>query len=341
MSTEDGSEVTTPPDADPTRRRALSIGFGVLAVPVIGAAGYQSIRAADQGTSVRSNLTLVAPAAAGGGWDAFQREMQEAMRANGLVGNVQVLNIPGAGGTIAVGSMKERNTPNYLMVGGTGQIAAHAQFDTPSKITELTPIAKVVEELFLVNVPADSPYKDLQSLVDAWRENPKEIAWTGGGSSDQMVITELALAAGIKPTEITYIPSSGGGEAIQAMLNGTAQASSGGFPDIYPQVQSGRLRGLGVAAKERLDGVDIPTMPEQGFDVTLTNWRAQFAPPNATEEDVAEFVELIKETTATAEWKDAVERNYWVESPIYGQDLKDYIQAEIDKIGSLIEEMGV
>lgn len=341
MAPDDGSADTAPPDADPTRRRALGIGFGVLAVPVIGAAGYQSVRAADQGTSVRSNLTLVAPAAAGGGWDAFQREMQEAMRANGLVGNVQVLNIPGAGGTIAVGSMLERNTPNYLMVGGTGQIAAHAQFDTPSRLSELTPIAKVVEELFLVNCPADSPYETLDDLVEAWRKDPKQIAWTGGGSSDQMVITELALAAGIDPADITYIPSSGGGEAIQAMLNGTAQASSGGFPDIYPQVQSGRLRGLGVAAKERLEGVDIPTMPEQGYDVTLTNWRAQFAPPNASEEDVAEFVELMKETTATAEWQDAVERNYWVEDPMYGQELKDYMQSEIEKIGSLIKEMGV
>ncbi len=341
ISPDDGGVDDAPPAAHPSRRRALGIGFGALAVPVIGAAGYESVRAADQGTSVRSNLTLIAPAAAGGGWDTFQREMQEAMRANRLVGNVQVLNIPGAGGTIAVGSMKKRTTPSYLMVGGTGQIAATAQFGTPSRITDLTPVARVVEELFLVNVPADSPHKDLDSLVRAWRKDPKKIAWTGGGSSDQMVITELALAAGIDPADITYIPSSGGGEAIQAMLNGTAQASSGGFPDIYPQVQSGRLRGLGVASKKRLKGVDIPTMPEQGYDVTLTNWRAQFAPPGASKEDVAELVRLMEETTATAEWKDAVERNYWVEVPLSGQAFDEFIRAEIDKIGSLIEEMGV
>ena len=340
MAPSDESTPTASAASDLTRRRALGIGFGVIAVPVIGAAGYQSIRAADQGTNLRSNLTLVAPAAAGGGWDAFQREMQEAMRTNGLVGNVQVLNIPGAGGTIAVGSMMERNTPNYLMVGGTGQIAAHAQYDTPSDIVDLTPIARVVEELFLINVPAKSPFKDLQSLVDAWRENPKEIAWTGGGSSDQMVITELALAAGVKPSDITYIPSSGGGEAIQAMLNGTAQASSGGFPDIYPQVQSGRLRGLGIASKTPLEGVDIPTMPELGFDVTLTNWRGQFAPPGLSEEHVAEYVKLLEETTATAEWKDAVKRNYWVEVPLSGAEFDTFIQEEVDKIGSLIKEMG-
>lgn len=91
----------TPPDQtqtlpNPTRRRAFNIGFGVLAAPVIGAAAYQSIRAGSGGTDVSANLTLVAPAAAGGGWDAFQREMQQAMRANRLVGNVQVVNVPGA-----------------------------------------------------------------------------------------------------------------------------------------------------------------------------------------------------------------------------------------------------
>jgi len=339
MPSADGSAPAAAPGADLTRRRALSLGFGALAVPVIGAAGYQSVRAAEQGPDIRSNLTLLAPAAAGGGWDAFQREMQEAMRANGLVGNVQVLNVPGAGGTIAIGSLEQRNTANYLMVGGTGQIAAHAQNDTPSELSDVVPVARVIEEYAIVTVPADSPHQDLQSLVDAWVEDPEALAWTGGGSSDQMVMTELALAAEVAPSDTTWIPSSGGGEAIQALLNGSAQASTGGFADMYPQVETGRLRGLGLAAPERLDGIDIPTMTEQGFDVTLTNWRAMFAPPVADEEQLADFRKLLEETTATEEWKAAVERNYWVEVPATGEEFTDFIASETEKITSLIEEM--
>lgn len=330
---------TAAPGTDPTRRRALGIGFGVLAVPVIGAAAFQSVRAAEQGPDVRANLTLIAPAAAGGGWDLFQREMQAAMRTNGLVGNVQVLNVPGADGTIATGSLEQRSTAGYLMVGGTGHLAAEAQRDAPAKLSEVTPVARVIEEYAIVTVPADSPYEDLQSLVDAWLEDPKALAWTGGGSSDQMVMTELALAAEVDPAETTWIPSDGGGEAIQAMLNGSAEASTGGFADMYPQVESGRLRALGIAAKERLDGVDVPTMTEQGFDVTLTNWRAVFAPPIADEDQLADFRALIEETTATKEWKAAVKRNYWVEFPATGQELQDFIDAERTKIGRLIKEM--
>lgn len=332
-------EESVPLPAHPSRRRALSIGFGVLAVPVIGTAAYQSIRAAAGGPNVRANLTLVAPAAAGGGWDAFQREMQQAMRKNSLVGNVQVLNIPGAGGTIAIGSVSQLNEPNTLMVGGTGQIAAQIQFDTASVITDVAPIARVVEEYALVTVPADSPHQDLDSLVTAWQEDPAGTAWTGGGSFDQLVMTDLALNAGISPGDTTYIPSDGGGEAIQALLNGTAQATAGGFADMLPQIQSGRLRGLGVVAPERLDGIDMPTLTELGYDVTLTNWRALFAPPVVTDEETADLEQLIAEAIETPEWKDAVKRYYWKEVPVGSEELVQYVADETERIAALFEEI--
>lgn len=314
--------------------------FAVVAALVIGTASYFSIQSATGGPDIRANLTLVAPAAAGGGWDTFQREQQQAMRTNGIVNNVQVLNIPGAGGTIALGQVSTLTEPSTLMVGGSGHIAAQIQFDTPSKISDVTPIARVVEEYDIVTVPADSPYQDLDELVSAWQEEPARVTWTGGGSFDQLVMTELALAAGVPPAETTYIPSDGGGEAIQALLNGTAMASTGGFADMYPQVEAGRLRVLGIAAEERLSGTDIPTLTEQGYDVTLTNWRALFAPPGVNEEQVAELLTITEETTATQEWKDTVQRNYWTEVPLEGEDLAQFIEDETARIAELFEEMG-
>lgn len=335
----DRADTDGAPSSHPTRRRALTIGFAALAVPVIGAAGYQSVKAASGGPSIRANLTLVAPAASGGGWDAFQRELQQAMRANQLVGNVQVLNIPGAGGTIAIGSLARLNQPTTLMVGGTGQIAAQIQFGTPSQIGDVTPIARVVEEYDLIAVDADAPYQTLDELVSAWQEDTPSVAWTGGGSFDQLVATDLALAAEVAPSDITYIPSDGGGEAIQAILNGTAQATAGGFADIYPQVESGRLRALGLVAPQSLDGVDLPTLVDQGYDVTLTNWRALFAPPVVTEAEVAEYEALLEEAFATPEWQAAVERYNWVEVPLQGAELQAYIEEEIDRIGGLFAEI--
>lgn len=333
-----------PAEDPPTRSRANTTGtvvFGVIAAVVIGLASFFSIQSASGGTDVRSNLTLIAPAAAGGGWDTFQRELQQAMRTNGLVNNVQVVNVPGAGGTIGLGVLSQQPEPNNLLVGGSGHIAAQIQFDTASRIQDVTPIAKVLEEYDIVVVPADSPYGSMDELIQAWQQDPRGLPWTGGGSFDQLVMTEIALAAGIQASETTYIPSDGGGEAIQALLNGTAAASAGGFADMYPQVESGRLKVLGVVAEERLPGSeDIPTLVEQGYDVTITNWRALFAPPTATEEQVDELQDLVAEAVATPEWQATVERNYWRESPMQDEEFEQYIEDETDRITTLFEEMG-
>ncbi|MBO0595502.1 tripartite tricarboxylate transporter substrate binding protein [Nesterenkonia sp. E16_7] len=336
------SQQATPDSASPSRRkRILTGGFAVVAVGCVAAASFFSIQAASGGTDVRNNVTLIAPAAAGGGWDTFQRELQQSMQTNDLVNNVQVINVPGAGGTIAIGNVAQLPEANNLMVGGTGQIAAQIQFGTPSRLQDVTPVAKVLEEYDIVVVPADSPHETMDDLVEAWQENPSGTPWTGGGSFDQLVMTEIALVAGISPGETTYIPSDGGGEAIQALLNGTAVAAAGGFADMYPQVESGRLRVLGVAAEDRLAGEDdIPTLAEEGYDVTLTNWRALFAPPSATEEEVTELRELVDEAVATPEWAATVERNYWREAPLQGEELDQYIADETERIGGLFEEMG-
>ncbi|NUL47728.1 tripartite tricarboxylate transporter substrate binding protein [Cellulosimicrobium funkei] len=329
------------------RPRTRSIGtaiFAVLAAAVIGVASFFSIQSASGGTDVRSNLTLIAPAAAGGGWDTFQRELQQAMRTNGLVNNVQVVNVPGAGGTIGVGVLSQQPEANNLMVGGSGQITAQIQFDTSSRIQDVTPVAKVLEEYDIVAVPADSPYESMADIMEAWTQDPRGVAWTGGGSFDQLVMTDIALDAGIPVAETTYIPSDGGGEAIQALLNGTADVTAGGFADIYPQVESGRLRVLGVVAEDRLSGTPeieaIPTLVEQGIDVTITNWRALFAPPSATEEEVDQLQELVAEAVATPEWQATVERNYWREAPLQDEEFEQYIQDETDRIATLFEEIG-
>ncbi|MGJ9372409.1 tripartite tricarboxylate transporter substrate binding protein [Nesterenkonia sp. CF4.4] len=321
-------------------KKVLTAVFAVVAVICVGLASFFSVQAASGGTDVRNTMTLIAPAAAGGGWDTFQRELQQSMQNNDLVNNVQVINVPGAGGTIALGNMSQLPDANNLMVGGTGQIAAQIQFDTPSQLQDVTPVAKVLEEYDIVVVPADSPHETMDDLVQAWQEDPSGTPWTGGGSFDQLVMTEIALSADISPGDTTYIPSDGGGEAIQALLNGTAVAAAGGFADMYPQVESGRLRVLGVAAEDRLEGVDdIPTLPEEGYDVTLTNWRALFAPPSATEEEVAELRELVDEAVATPEWAATVERNYWREAPLQGDELDQYIADETERIAGLFEEI--
>lgn len=323
------------------RRTALRIIGGAIAAASIGVAAFGSISSAAVGSDIHSSLTIIAPAAAGGGWDTVAREMQQAQRANGLSANVQVVNMPGAGGTIALGNLSTlEGQANTMLVGGTGLLAATIQYGSDATLDDVTSLAVVFEEYDVIVVPADSPYETLDDLVEAWRADPKSIPWTGGGSFDQLVVTDLALAAGIEPTDTTYISSDGGGEAVAALLNGTAQAATGGYPDNIDQIESGRLRALAIVAEDRIDGVDIPTAREQGYDITLANWRMLAAPAGLSEEETTGLSDLVADTLATPEWAAAVDRYHWTEQVITGEELDDFLVEERDRIARLYEEMG-
>lgn len=323
------------------RRNVGRVIGGLVAVASIGIASYGSISSAAAGQDVHASLTIVAPAAAGGGWDTVARELQQAQKANSLVNNVQVVNMPGAGGTIALGNVVNlEGRANNLLVGGTGLLAASVQYSSDKTYDDVTNLAVLFEEYDVIVVPADSPYKTLDDLVTAWREDPASLPWTGGGSFDQLVVTDLALEAGITPTETTYISSDGGGEAIQALLNGTAAAATGGYPDNIDQIESGRLRALALVAEEPVDGIDIPTAREQGYDITLSNWRSLSAPPGITDEQIESLDELIAESLATDEWQDAVERYHWTVNVRTGDELQEFLAEETERIEMLYKEMG-
>lgn len=90
------SQQAIPDAAPPSRTKKILTGaFAVVAVGCVAAASFFSIQSASGGTDVRGNMTLIAPAAAGGGWDTFQRELQQSLQTNDLVSNVQVINVPG------------------------------------------------------------------------------------------------------------------------------------------------------------------------------------------------------------------------------------------------------
>ncbi len=333
---------TTGTPAGPRARRPVArvVGATVAAVS-IAVAAFGSVTSAAAGGDPTRSVTLVAPAAAGGGWDGVARSMQQAQRANGIVNSVQVVNMPGAGGTIALGNVARlAGQTDTLLVGGTGLLAAEIQFGSAVTHDDITPLAVTVEEYDVIVVPADSPYETLDDLVSAWRERPGSVPWTGGGSFDQLVVTDLAVSAGIDPKDTNYIPSDGGGEAIQALLNGTAAAASGGYPDNIDQIESGRLRALALVAADPVEGIDIPTAVEQGHDVTLTNWRMIAAPGGLDDDQRTQLTDIVLDTVDTPEWADAMERYHWTERIITGGDLDTFIDEERERIQGLYEELG-
>ena len=246
--------------------------IGILAVIVLAVFAVRDARGSAQGAGARSQLTLIAPAAVGGGWDLVARESQQALRSDGIVNSVNVVNVPGAGGTIGLSQLiGMEGDGSTMMVTGTVMLGGITQAGGQRDLEDTTVIARLAEDFEVIAVPADSEFKTLDDLLEAWKKDPGAMPIGGGsaGGIDHLVAAQLARAAGIDPEELHYTPHSGGGELTQS-LTSTAQGTVGvgisGYNDFRDLIEGGRLRALAVVAPERLEGVDTPTMEELGYE---------------------------------------------------------------------------
>ena len=161
------------PPADPPRQRSWrTVAWAVIATVVV-VAGFVSTLGSEGGDSARARLALIAPAAPGGGWDLVARESQQALKADGIVNNVQVVNIPGAAGTIGLGQLADMNgQAGTMMVTGTVMVGGIIANGSPTTLADVTPIARLAEDFEVLVVPAASPHQDLRGFLDAWKADP-------------------------------------------------------------------------------------------------------------------------------------------------------------------------
>lgn len=329
--------------SDRTRLRRFGlVVFGIVCVVVIALASVNA-SASGAGNDARSKLTLIAPADAGGGWDGAAREAQQAMRSQGIVNNVQVVNIPGAGGTIGLNQLAGMHGENTtMMVMGITMLGAININGSETTIDDATPIARLTEDYDVIVVPADAPYDSIDDLIAEWKKNSKSFAIGGGslGSLDQMIATQLAQSGGIEPTDVNYIAYSGGAELATSLLSGTIKASVSGYADFEAQIESGSLKALAVSAPEPVESIDLPTLKELGYDIELTNWRGIVAPPGIAAEDKAKLQEIVAEAVRSPEWKSAIERNRWVDRHMNGREFEEFLMSEKTSVDKIWDELG-
>lgn len=323
-------------------RVTLRVVGGLVGLVLVGT-GVWDAASSGAGVGARNQLTLVAPAAAGGGWDGAAREAQQAMRAEGIVNSSTVVNIPGAGGTIGLNQVARMDgDASTLMVTGITMLGATRINSSETTLEDVTPIARLTDDYDVLVVPVDSPYETVDDLVADWAQDPGSFPFGGGslGSVDQMIIAQLATEAGIDATDVNYIAYSGGGELATSLLSGTIRASVSGWQDFSDQIEAGRLKALAISAPEPVEGIDIPTLRDQGYEVVLTNWRGVVAPPGISAEEQAELEAIITELAQSESWQDVLERNQWTDTFLVGADFEADLAAETATVNEIWTSLG-
>ncbi|MPZ38908.1 MAG: tripartite tricarboxylate transporter substrate binding protein [Rhizobiales bacterium] len=294
--------------------------------------------------AAQMELRIIAPAAPGGGWDQTARSLQQAMMTEKLVKSAQVINIPGAGGTVGLAQfINNKGDGNSIMVNGFVMVGAILLNKSPVNLSQVTPIARLTEETQVIVVPANSPIKNAKDLVAAVKKDVARVTFAGGsaGGADHIMAGMFVAAAGGDPSKVNYVPFSGGGESLAAIMGGRVTAGISGYGEYEGQIKAGRLRAIGVSAPNRLPGINVPTFKEQGIDLVLTNWRSVVAPPGITPEQKIALDQLMERTVKSKAWQEQLKQKGWVNAYLPANAFATYLQEEIARVGGVLKSLGL
>lgn len=316
-----------------------SFHAAVLAFSIAAATGLAA------GTAhAMDDLRIIAPAKPGGGWDQTARSLAEVMAAGGAKG-VTVENVPGAGGTVGLAQLidQEKGKPNVLMVNGLVMIGAILTNQSPVNLSMTTPIARLAGEYEVIVVPAASEIKTLADLAAKIKADAGSVAIGGGsaGGTDHILAGLVVKSAGGDVTKLNYVPFSGGGEALAAILGGHVVAGISGLSEWSGQIASGELRALGISAPERQAGIDIPTLKEQGLDVVLANWRAIVAPPGLDDAQRKALLGVVDAAVKSEGWKKVLADKKWTDLYLPGDDFAKLLTEETALTTEVLKSVGL
>lgn len=291
------------------------------------------------------DVSLLAPAGAGGGWDAAARSLQQVLTSEKLVSSAQVLNVPGAGGTVGLAQFVSSagNDPRQLFVAGITLVGAIISNGAPVDLTQVTPIARLTGDPLAIVVPASSDIQTIDDLLAKIKENVGGTIWAGGsaGGADHMLAAMITQAAGADPAAVNYVAYSGGGEALAAMLGNQVTAGISGYGEWQAQIESGDLRALAISYPEPIEGIDAQPLKAQGVDVELVNWRALFAGKDITPEQKAAIDAAIEKVVTSDAWKEILAARGWSDYYMSGDEFASYLTEETERVRGVLTSLGL
>lgn len=317
--------------------------LAALALTVV-AAGCGVTRGADDPNNRR--LRMMIPNSPGGGYDLTGRAAVKALEDNELTGRFEITNVLGASGTVAMQRLaNEEGADDLVMTMGLGVVGAVYTNHSDAVVSDMTPIARLVEEQEGILVPADSPFKTVDDFVEAWKADPEAVTIGGGSSAggpDHLFPMQLAAEVGIDPVDVNYISYDGGGPLTTALLGEKVQVGMSGLGEFEGQIEDGSLRVLAVSGAERLDTVeDAPTLTESGIDLVFTNWRGVLAPPGISESQRDYLTDLFTEMHETDEWQEALAANGWTDNFATGEEFEQFLVEQDARVEDTLKELGL
>lgn len=272
-------------------------------------------------------VTMTAGANPGSGFDLTIHAVVDSVQKEHIVNvPLPVQNRPGGSGADFLATMVEKNkgADDQVSVTSLSMMVNELSGKSRYGYHDVTMIARLMTEYYVVVTRPGSPLANLNDVMTAIKSDPSRVG-VGAAHDDEAPFDLLVSAAGGDPSTVHYVTHEGGGDQSTALLDGDIDVAIGGVSEFVDQVASGDLAALGVLAENRLPGLDVPTAREQGLDVTLSNWRGLYGPPDMPQYAVEYWQTALAKMVETPTWKTIAERSKFTTTFMIGDEFQTFL----------------
>ncbi len=322
------------------RRAAFALGLGLTLAASTADAQWQPQRPVE----------FVVTAGAGGGTDIFARTVQAIVQKHNLMAQPVIVQIKGGGsGAEGYVYMKTQEGDPHKVVFGTHNLYV---LSLGAKVAfthnDLTPIAAMAFDEFLLWVKGDSPIKSAKDYIAAAKASADGFKVTGAQSkdSDELLTKLIEKAIGAK---LTYVPFKSGAEADVQVSGGHFTSHVNNPSESIGGWRAGKVRPLcvfnpsnlpaGAKVTETQSWSDIPPCNKEGIAVdSFTQPRIASLAGKVPAEAAAFWTDLFKKVAATPEWKDYIDKTSQTSRALTGGDLKAFIDKDYERQRGIFAE---
>lgn len=288
-------------------------------------------------------LRLIVPFPPGGVTDISSRVVAQKLSAE-LGQPVVVENRAGASGMIGAEAGAKAPADGYtLTMGNISTLAINAVTFAKmpyDPVASFAPVSMVAIQPLVIAVHPSVPAKTLGELVALAKSQPGKLNFGTAGSSIYLAVEFFNTAAGIK---MNHVPYKGSSPAITDLVGGQIQVLFDPFSSLYPQVRSGKARGLAVTTLKRsAQAPNLPTVAELGFPgFDVSSWQG-IVVPAATPRDVVDRLHRdVVKVLASQEVRDQFAQHSAESSPSTPEQFGAYIRQEIARWKKVADDAGV
>lgn len=314
-----------------TRRMTLA---AALAVPSVARAQAWPSRP----------IRLIVAFAAGSGSDLRARLLGDRMQTD-WGQPVVIDNRGGANGFLAAEAVARARPDGYtlLFTSNSTHAANPALFRRLpyDPIGDFAPVALIGTTPLVVVVNNDLPIRNLADLVAHSKANPGRMNYASGNTSSRIGAEMFKAATG---ADLTYVSYRANPQAITDVISGSAQVMFSDAGVGIPQVQGGRVRGIGITGPRRFTALPaVPTVDEslgmRGFEIQ--SWSAVFAPAGTPPEIVAKLNAKATDMANEPNLRARMEEEGTTPSSLSPDQVHDFVVAEMAKWRQAVQQAGI